>query len=167
MQSVYETRARDGHFRRRKCRQNGPLKALQNDKGNKQAHNYLLIVHFDTRSSRNGKNPHSRARLLTLYKTICCCWSFQSFRFRIESSCPKKNMPFWEMKVYILVELSILFRMALSSFMYVERAHDDVWSRVWPSPAATLNIARNIATQHSSTVNRQTFPLLLPLLHQT
>jgi hypothetical protein len=45
----------------------------------KQAHNYLLIVHFDTRSSRNGKNPHSRSRLSTLYKTNCCCRSFQSF----------------------------------------------------------------------------------------
>jgi hypothetical protein len=35
----------------------------------KQAHNYLLIVHFDTRSSRNVKNPHSEGRLSTLYKT--------------------------------------------------------------------------------------------------
>jgi hypothetical protein len=47
---------------------------------------------------KNGKNPHSRCRLLTLYlyKTNCCCWSFQSFRFCIESSCPKKNKSLWK-----------------------------------------------------------------------
>lgn len=28
-------------------------------KATKQAHNYLLLVHFDKRSSRNDKNPHS------------------------------------------------------------------------------------------------------------
>jgi hypothetical protein len=44
----------------------------------KQAHNYLLILHFDKRSHRNSKNPHSRGCLLTLYKTYCCCQSFQS-----------------------------------------------------------------------------------------
>jgi hypothetical protein len=39
----------------------------------KQADTYLLIVHFGIRSSRNGKNPHSRGCLLTHYQTNYCC----------------------------------------------------------------------------------------------
>jgi hypothetical protein len=31
---------------KRSVTKNGPLKVLQNDKGNKKAHNYLVIVHF-------------------------------------------------------------------------------------------------------------------------
>jgi hypothetical protein len=68
MQSVYETRARDGHFAVESVTETVLSRHYRMTKAIKQAHNYLLIVHFDTRSSRNGKNPRSRGRLLTLQR---------------------------------------------------------------------------------------------------